>query len=43
MKPVTKREARKETRAILVFLVVLAVLFIVAFAGWYNGSWGPPP
>jgi hypothetical protein len=43
MKPVTKSERRKETRAIIVFLVIVAIMFIVAFTGWYNGAWGPPP
>jgi hypothetical protein len=37
------RQTRKENRAIAVFFVIVAVIFIVAFVGWYNGAWGPPP
>jgi hypothetical protein len=35
----TPREARKETRAIWVFVIIVAFMLVLASYGWYTGAW----
>jgi hypothetical protein len=37
------RETRKENRAIMVFLIIIALLFILAGYGYWTGAWDFQP
>lgn len=37
------RQTRKENRAIVVFLVIIVLLFILAAYGYFTGAWDQPP
>jgi flagellar basal body-associated protein FliL len=43
MRRMTNRETRKENRAIMVFLIIIAILFIVAGYGYFSGAWDAQP
>jgi hypothetical protein len=37
------RQIRKENRAIAVFLVIIAIIFILAAYGYFTGAWDVQP
>jgi len=41
--PLINRETLRENKAIIIFLVVVAIILILALIGWLSGAWEASP